>query len=366
MNKKVLVIGMSPNIGGTETFIMTRCRALFETNIHFDFLVTTPHIAFESEILSLGSKIFHITQRKKNRLKFHRELKSFFKEHADDYEAVWYNANNLANIDYLSYAKRFGVRKRIIHCHNSANPDNWVRGLLHVLNRTRIASIATHFWTASNEASKWFYGSNFSTLPHYSVVPNAINPNTFKYEPSKRSKVRKELGIPDDSLVMGNLGRLQSQKNQSFLLQIFREFLNKHDDAFLVIIGDGPLNEQLKKQSEKLNITDRVHFLGLVQQPSALYSVMDLFVFPSIFEALPVSILEAQANGLPCLASEATPCTAIINNNVRRCSLDKSTLYWARKCDELLSVGRVDNDANLIGTSKYNISKQITWLQKNL
>lgn len=357
---------MSESLGGTETFIMTRFRALQNLGFHFDFLTNTPHIAFEDEIRASGSRIIRISQRKTNRFAFYRDLRNLFSSHAAQYKTIWYNANNLANIDYLIYAKKYGINKRIIHCHNSANPDNPIRGFLHVCNRKRISSVATHFWSASDAASGWFYGENFRDLPNYTVIPNAIDIKHFQFNENERASTRKNLNLSEDSIVIGNIGRLHFQKNQKFLLQVFQTMLKNHPKAELILLGEGPLKADLQKESDELGISQRVHFAGVVANPAPYYSAMDLFLFPSVFEALPISLLEAQANGVPCLVSNASPAIACVNPNIFRMDLKEDVAQWSRHASILLTQARINNTDNLMNQSQYDIQEQVEWLKNAL
>ena len=136
MTKKVLVFGMTENPGGVESVIMNYYRNIDLKRVHFDFLCNSYEpIAYEDELTSNGAKCFHFVARSKNPIKYHKELKTFFKKHADEYSAIWVNVCSLANIDYLKLAKKYGISKRIIHSHNSENMDSKLRGKLHEYNK---------------------------------------------------------------------------------------------------------------------------------------------------------------------------------------------------------------------------------------
>lgn len=158
---KILVFGMTENPGGVESVIMNYYHYMDKNTFHFDFLCNSYNkIAFEEEIISNGSQTFHFPARSKNYKKYKKELKNFFENNASKYDAIWVNVCSLANIDYLKMAKKYGIKRRIIHSHNSQNMDSRLRGILHKYNKKRIAYYVTDFWSCSKEASEWFYDSS--------------------------------------------------------------------------------------------------------------------------------------------------------------------------------------------------------------
>lgn len=153
---RILVFGMTENPGGVESFLMNYFRHIDKSKIQFDFLCNSHEfIAYEEEIRSSGSRIFHITARSKHWKKYSKELKKVFAGHASEWDAIWVNVCSLANIDYLKMAKKYGITKRIIHSHNSQNMDSWLRGILHKWNRLCLAGYATDFWACSENAARW-------------------------------------------------------------------------------------------------------------------------------------------------------------------------------------------------------------------
>ncbi len=329
--KKVLVFGMTEMYGGVESFLMTYYRALSRERVQFDFLCNTESVAFESEIKELGGEVFKICARSRNAARYRRELYAFFKEHAGEYCAVWVNVCSLANIDYLKMAKKFGIGCRIIHSHNAQNMDGFARGLLHRLNRPFIGCYATHFWACSSLAADWFFSKRLQRSQNFKIVNNAIDCSAFAFSKAAREQVRRELCL-SNRLVIGNIGRLHRQKNQLFLLDIFKAILARRADAFLLLVGGGEDEAKLRQKAKDLNLTDNVLFLGVRRDIPRLLSAIDLFVFPSAFEGLGISLLEAQAAGLPCFASEGViPQEAAASELVEFMSLKDSAEAWAER-----------------------------------
>ena len=156
MKRKVLVFGMTENPGGIESVIINYYRNINRDLIQFDFLCNCTTIAYEEEIRSLGGKIISVTARKKNPMKFRRQINEFMKIHAKEYDAIWINVCSLVNIDYLIFAKKYGIPRIIIHCHNSDNDGNQIKKLVHLYNKMRIEKYATDFWSCSDIASLGF------------------------------------------------------------------------------------------------------------------------------------------------------------------------------------------------------------------
>lgn len=352
--KKVLVVGMTDNPGGIETFMLNVISSVDASAVRFDFLANTEKIAFEQRLVDYGARIYRITPRRKSRSAFYRDLRQVFSECAGDYDAVWENMNTLGNIDYLVYAKRFGIPTRIIHAHGSANTEGIVRGALHWVNKKRIRGVATHFWSASEEASRWFYGEDFASLPNHRVIDNAIDLDRFKYSLDARVKIREQFCVSDDELLLGNVGRLHPVKNQALILDVVAELKSRGVAVRALFVGQGELWNELTEKAKLLGIEDLVIFRGAVEDVSSIYSAIDLFMFPSINEGFGFAMLEAQASGVPCLASNAIPEDAIWNDNVSVVSLDSDVSVWADNVLLLTKAGRTDNIA-LTG-SRYDLS----------
>ena len=252
---RILVFGMTENPGGVESFLVNYYRHIDRNKIQWDFLCNSHNpVAYEDELISLGGRCFHISARSADRQKYRQELDSVFKEHAKEWSAIWVNVCSLANIDYLKVAKEYGIEKRIIHSHNSQNMDNWLRGLLHKWNKRQIGKIATDFWACSEDAAKWFYSGE--TLKKAVVIHNAIDVERMRFDEEKRKAIRTKYGWKD-KYIIGNVGRLHFQKNQSFALDIFVEYLKKNKNVLLVLVGQGEDERMLKEKVDKLGIADK-------------------------------------------------------------------------------------------------------------
>ncbi len=336
--KRILIFGMTENPGGVESFLINYYRHINRDEIQFDFLCNTLNeVAYEEELKQLGARTYHIVSRRQNRPKYKKQLTALFKEHAKEWDAIWVNVCSLANIDYLKIAKKYDIRRRIIHSHNAANMEGTIRRTLHELNKWTLHKYATDYWACSDEAADWFYKKSIRELTV--VIPNAIDISQYKYDLAQRERTRNELSLTN-RFVIGNIGRLHFQKNQSFLIDLFAEYRKRREDAFLFLVGGGEDEEKLRNKVEEAGLTDTVCFAGIRNDIPDLLNTFDFFLFPSLFEGLPIAALEAQANGLPVLMSEGCSQAAVLNNNVEMLSLSAGIECWCNHIDMLQQKGR--------------------------
>lgn len=336
--KRVLVFGMTENPGGVESFLMNYYRHIDRSRLQFDFLCNTFHpVAYEEELESLGGRVYHIPARSEQRSDYYRALDIFFAENAGKYTAIWVNVCSLANIDYLKWAKKYGIRRRIIHSHNSRNMDSFLRGCLHRWNRGQVGKYATDFWACSEAAADWFYSGKLRQ--RLLLVPNAIDVEAYACDLEKRRRIRESLGW-EDKQILGNIGRLHFQKNQTFLLEVFAKLVKKQPDARLVLVGEGEDEQKLRQLAREHGIEQLIFWAGLQKDIGAWLSSLDLFVFPSLFEGASVVALEAQANGVPCLVSGGVlPDEVCMNENFYPLSLEAGADAWAERALEILESG---------------------------
>lgn len=364
--KKILIYGITENSGGVESVIMNYYRKLNKDEFQFDILVHKKKVAYEDEIKELGGNIFYVTPRRENYFLYKKELKRFFKENAKNYEAIWVNVCGLSNIDYLKYAKKYGIKTRIIHSHNSKNMGSILTLILHKFNRFFIKKYATDFWSCGELASKWFYNEKLIKSDKHKIIHNAINVDAFKYDEKIRIKYRKELEVEND-FVVGNVGRLHFQKNQEFLIDIFDEIQKMKENSKLVLVGDGEDKEKLVQKINEKGLGKKVLFLGIRKDISNLLQAMDCFVFPSLFEGLPVVLFEAQAAGLKIYAADTISEKSKLNDCFKFLSLNQSAQEWAKIIVDDLStnIDRLLINEKIKETN-YNIDIQIKNFEKFL
>lgn len=301
--------------GGAESFVMNLYRSVDRTQVQFDFI---KHVSqkgmFEDEILSLGGKIFTCPRYTgKNHFTYCKWWNDFFLNHPE-YKIIHGHVRSTSAI-YLSIAKKHGLTT-IAHSHSTSNGKGLL-GLVKTIMQYPTRYIADYLFSCSDLAGKWMYGEKATKQDNYQMIPNGIDIHRFTYSEAKRKIVRQSLGILEDEFVIGHIGRFTKPKNHIFLLQTFSAYLKKHPHSRLLLVGDGTLLQPMKKICGQMNIMNHVIFTGARSNTEDYYQVMDVFAFPSLWEGLPVSVVEAQASGLPCLISDN------ITRNVQLTSLPK-------------------------------------------
>lgn len=355
--KKIIVFGLTENIGGIETFYMSYYRNLNLKKYQIDFIVVGDTIAFQNEIIARGSKIYQFPNFKRHPMKYIKKLKKLLKY--NKYDIVHVNMLSAANILPLKIASKLNVPKVIAHSHNNGIPKGFIRSIMHNVNKSKLNKYANVFLACSDSAGKWMFGENSDFI----VLNNAIEIKKFEYEEHYREELRKKYKISSGAFIIGHIGRFCEQKNQDFLLDIYIDYLKINSKSKLFLIGDGKDKEKYKNILKEKEITDSVILLDNKEDVYRYYSAFDLFVLPSKFEGLGIVAVEAQANGLPCLLSDILPPIVKINNNVTFLSIsDKDT--WVKNIDCIYKKGFKRDDSKKIYKSNFNISKQVAYLEK--
>lgn len=321
---RILEIGLSYNPGGVESFVMNYYRQLVKKGIQFDFVCMYPSLAYEDEIRKLGGKIYYTVNVKKHIRKFRQQLQEILAQ--GSYETVHINMLSAANIVPLQVACRMHVPTIIAHSHNTQAPGI-LRNFLHRKNRRAVMRYATDYWACSQGAAEWLYG--MAAAEQAVIIRNAVCVQKYLYRENVRTATRAALKIPEDTLVLGHIGRFEEQKNHRYLLEIFAEVVRRRPDSILLLVGDGMLHDAVSRQAEQLHLTDRIRFLGRRSDVPELLGAMDVFVFPSLYEGLSVTAIEAQCAGLPCIASSALAEETAVMENFLRIPLEKSPGFWA-------------------------------------
>lgn len=338
--------------GGLETMLMNYYRAIDRTKVQFDFLTHRDFRAdYDDEIEALGGKIYRLPSLNPFSRSYLGALDRFFAEHPE-YRIVHSHLDCMSAIP-LKAAKKHGVPVRIGHAHNSNQPRD-AKYLLKLFYKRLIARNATQLFACSDEAGRWMFGD-----ADFRVLNNAIDAGRYAFDPAVRGEVRHELDLPADALVVGHVGRFDPQKNHRFLVEIFEKM---PEDARLLLVGDGVLRPDVEQQAEALGIRDRVLFTGVRTDVDRLLQAMDVFLMPSLFEGLPVSIVEAQAAGLPCLISDKVPIECKKTELVTQIPLEASPAEWAEAVLSAAEAPRGDTLAQ-IREAGFDIRANAEWLQ---
>lgn len=324
---RVLNVLGTTNLGGAESRVMELYRALDRDKVQFDFLVHTGKEGqYSEEIRRLGGRIYSVTRfRLLNLLSYKKALRKFFREH-HEFAAVHGHMTSTASI-YLPVAKKAGIPVTIAHA-RSAGVSPGLKGLATRMLRYPLKYRADYCFTCSAEAAEAVYGRKWVEKGNVWTIPNAIDPQRFVFDAAVRAQVREELGLKDQ-FVIGHVGRFGFMKNHTFLVDIFAELCKMRDDAVLVLIGKGELEGQIREKAGSMGLSDKVFFLGNRFDVERYYQAFDYFVFPSTFEGLPGSVVEAQASGLCCLVSDKVTREAALTGLVTYKSIGEPAANWA-------------------------------------
>lgn len=341
--------------GGLETMIMNYYRHIDRSKIQFDFLVHRYDRAdYDDEIEALGGTIYRLPRLVPWSSSYNRALNDFFEKHPE-YQIVHVHQDCLSSV-ILRVAKRHSVPIRIAHSHNS-NQDKNLKYPVKLYYRRQIPTYATHLFACGRDAGTWmFRGAPFQ------ILNNAIDANKYQYNPAQAKIIRKELGLPTDSFVIGHVGRFAPQKNHDFLVDIFAEVQEKRADARLLLVGDGPLRTEIEIKVRSLGLSEKVIFTGIRSDIPALLQAIDVFVFPSLYEGLPVTMIEAQAAGLPCFISDKVPLDCQKTDLVKQISLRTSSEQWAEQILLVQSSARKDTYSEIVAAN-FDIVENAKWLE---
>lgn len=331
MIKVLYVLGKEP-VGGVGAMALN-FHSNFSSEIRVDYLVLCPkeNTPFNKKVKELESEIFLFPELKyRNIVKIIKMMDVFFQNAR--YDIVHLHSPVLGEICLKSAAK-YGVKNRIIHYHAGSYGKNtfkkWRNRMLSAISE----KYATHFFACSQKVT------SVSQAVNITIIKNAIDCKKFGFNEGERGRLRKKFGI-EDKFVIGHIGRLSVEKNQLFLIEVFEQIYRRDKNYILLIVGEGPLNKELRDLVRKRRLTDSVIFTGRRDDVPALLSAMDIFLLPSFFEGMPVCALEAQASGLPCILSDSITQEVKALDTTEFFSLSKSKEAWAEK---ILEVKRSDN-----------------------
>lgn len=353
------VIG-SMNCGGAENLIMNIYRKIDKTKIQFDFVVhTKEHCFFDDEILDMGGKIFRTEKYViKNHVSYKNWWRKFLQEHTE-YGVIHGHINSSAAI-YLKEAKR-QKRYTIMHSHIS-NSGGGIKGVLKDIIQYPIRFYADQRIGCSDDAAKWLYGKEIAEKEDTLIVKNGIDGRHFQYDPSSRIRIRDQFHIEDETKIYIHVGRFMTQKNHPFLIDIFQCIQKKQPNAELWLLGEGEEKEKIVRKAESLGLSKKIRFLGVRADVPPYLHAADVFLFPSLYEGLPLTIVEAQAAGLPVLTSGAVPKEADIGAGLLHwLSLSDPQEKWADMAIELSIGDHVDTYEQVLA-SGYDINNTVQCL----
>ena len=346
--------------GGAETMVMNYYRHIDRTKVQFDFLVHREQRgAYDDEIEALGGRIYRLCPiYPQNFARYKRDLRGFFQAHPE-YKIIH---SHMSELGYFAFreAERQGVPVRICHAHNAPHGFD-MKMVMRTYFKKRMMPYLTHLFMCGSESGRWLYGPQNES--RFIMLNNAIDAASYTYDLSKREELRRQLGLADE-LVIGHVGRFNPQKNHPFLMDIFAALLKKESSAVLLLVGGGEGMSKMQEKVQELGIAEHVRFLGVRSDVADLMQAMDMFVLPSLYEGLPVTMVEAQAAGLPCIISDKVPPECILTEGlVDVMPLSASPGAWAEKILAKRAIPRTDRRAE-IAAHGFDITTEAVKLQE--
>ena len=316
--KRIIVIITTSFVrtGGLTSVMMNYWRSMDKTGLSFDFASTNQvDSLLYKEISKAGCQYFQLPSRKQI-LKYFLCVRKLCK----GYDVVHVHANSATSVIELMAAKMAGVPKRIHHNHTSKTQHPLLNKILYPFFKHSYTDAVA----CSDAAGEWLFGKG-----NYIVLPNAIDIDKYKYDSEVRKKVRNEFRIEDDVFVVGHIGKFMDAKNHEFLIKVFANYHSKHPLSVLLLVGDGEWRVRVEKWVDESGCADSIILAGLRSDIPAVVQAFDVFVFPSIYEGLPLTTLEAQASGLPCIISSNVTKVVAIGRDVVMKDLADGVESWA-------------------------------------
>lgn len=368
MNEPIRVLNLFTimNRGGAETMVMNHYRNIDRTKVQFDFLVHRQERgAYDDEIEAMGGRIYRMCPiYPQNFGKYKKMLREFFCQHKE-YRIIH---SHMSELGYFAFreAKKQGVPVRICHAHNapvrsSMTPKEKAQLVFRNYFKKHIIPFTDFMFICGDEAGNWLYGKE--NKARFITMKNAVDAEKFRFNPDYRKEIRNEFSL-DDQLVIINVGRFNPQKNHALIIDIFKEIHSLRSDSKLILVGNGETQNEIKEKVHLSGLDDAVIFTGVRDDIHKLLSCADVFLFPSLYEGLPVTMVEAQASGIRCFISDAIPDQCILTDSVEVIGLSKSPSHWAQKI--ISSPVEYDRKSRYedIRKSGFDIKDSAKWLQE--
>ena len=323
---KILEVCVDLDGGGIDRYLLNYCSRIKE--IQFDFAIVDNNKIgiLEPEIEALGSRIFRVPRQRAGIRANYNALKKILTENT--YDAVHVHLGYRGALALLC-AKNCGVKTRIVHAHIAYEQESFKQKCLRKASTVLTKLLATHLAACGVDAGKWVWGEKPFAKGKVKVHNNAIDTNRFRFREDVRQLKRRELGLGENTLAVGHVGRISLQKNQPRLVDIFAEIHMKNPDSKLFVVGRGDTEKELQEKVQALGLQDDVIFLGVRSDVHELLNAFDVFVFPSLFEGLPFTLIETQCNGLPAVSADTVTPQVKVGQCVRFLSLEDSDDCWA-------------------------------------
>lgn len=325
--KKILEIIGTLKIGGQEKVGLEIGLHIDRSKYEIHYLVFGKEKGeYEKELNAKGIKIFHFPEPSEGYLRYLTSLKKLLKENS--YSII--HAHTMFNCGWAMFIGWYmKVPCRISHSHSIKMADfhySTIMKIYQVLMRRLIKCFGTEYIGCGRAAGQWLFGKRFFEK-HGKILFNGIDTRQYLFSIDARIKMREKLDL-QNQFVIGHVGHFAQVKNQKFLIALMPEIIKQKPETTLILVGDGELKVTLQKECEKLGIQEHVIMTGNVANVADYLCAMDVFVFPSLYEGMPLSVIEVQCNGLPCVISDSVPDDVYLTDLIRPLSLKDSKEEW--------------------------------------
>lgn len=353
--KRILCIVSAMNAGGAETFLMKLYRKIDKTKYQMDFCVTVNERGvYDDEIESMGGKIFRITKKSENIKKFKSELYNVIKE--NEYKYVLRITSSAMGFMDLKVAKSAGAEVLAARSSNSSDGGSIKSSIAHILGRILYGRYVDVKIAPSDLAAEYTFGKRAYKNGKVAILNNAVDLDVFHFDEKGRRNIRNEFNISPHTKVIGHIGRFSAQKNHEFLIDVFKDITLLNPDTILLLVGVGESEKKVKQKVSYMGLSDKVIFAGLRTDIPQILCAMDVFLFPSFYEGMPNTVIEAQATALPCVISDRITKQANILGTAKYLPLESSVSVWAKETLNSAECKRYNTRENFI-KSGYEINK---------
>lgn len=356
---RILEVCVDLDGGGIDRYLLNYCSRIPE--IQFDFAVVDNKIGIlEPQLEALGCHIYRVPRQSRGVRANYNAIKQILTQNT--YDAVHVHLGYRGAVA-LWCAKRCGVKTRIVHAHIAAEPESTKQRVIRKGFTFLVKRLATHLAACGVDAAKWVWGKKPYAQGKVTIHNNAIATAKYAYSKENRAVARVNLGIGENTLVVGHVGRLCAQKNQLRLLDIFGEMHRLCPDSVLLLVGRGELDEPIRRKAEQMGLVDAVRLLGVRDDVPQLLSAFDTFVFPSTHEGLPFTLIETQCNGLPAVSADTVTPLVKLGEDVQFLSLSQSDTVWAQAALTAAERGHDPDGARRVADAGYDIDREAVRLR---
>lgn len=364
---RILQYTVAQSKGGRTQYILSNWRCINKERFIFDFVTFSDHLDFEDELIQEGCRVFHLScYYKDNPSRF---IEEFDEVLAQGYDVIHIHTSYWEDSIVEERAYAFGIKTIIVHSHSTGiskalNQDEYTNKVNHhYLMREKVnLDSVTHFCACSWDAAEWLFGSRVST-ERITILHNGIDTKKFSFDNSIREKVRNKLGIDEDTIVIGIIGRLVYQKNQEFMIKLMAKYLY-NTNTKLLIIGDGKRKSDYQNLAKQLQIGEKIEFLGHRDDIYRILQSIDIFCMPSRYDAFGIALIEAQCSNLLCVVSNEVSKESCITERVKRLPLDESK--WSECLINIINEREyADRKTRIeIALNGYDVGSQVKELEK--